>query len=395
MRVEVFLAQSGDTVDASQLQCSVITLGSVINVSQNNLYLLGPGADSLTIDGAAHSRVFNHSGSGTFAVNRLKVANGNGYLGGYNTSRGGCIGSIGNVSLSNSVISHCTVETADSTPARGGAIYVAGNLSMANSTIVGSHAYAAADSATGGGAWVQGNFTATYSSINGNVAYDNNDAQSKAGGAFILGDAVIYGSTISENRSEASGGLAISGGPVHTAQIVNSTISTNRSEVGSGGIWTNSPLTLIASTIAFNRQDQSESGAGLYSSNADLKVMSSIVADNVGTMGASDVGASAGVQLTATSSLIVQTSLSVGSGTIRTCPRLQPLSDNGGGTLTHAVSESSPAIDTGVNFLSLTNDQRFATRDVGVYEDIGSVERQVGEIDDRRFVDGFDGLCDQ
>jgi hypothetical protein len=328
-------------------------------------------------------------------VNRLTVAGGNGYLGAYNTSRGGCIGSIGNVSLSNSVISHCTVETTDLVPARGGAIYVAGNLSMANSTISDSHAYAAADSATGGGAWVQGDFTATYSSISGNVAYDNNDSQSKAGGAFILGDAVIYGSTISENRSEASGGIALSGGSVHTARIVNSTISTNRSDVGAGGVWTNTPLTLLASTIAFNRQDQSESGAGLYSSNADLKVTSSIVADNAGTSGASDLGASTGVQLTAVSSLIVETPLPLGSGTIRTCPRLQPLKDNGGGTLTHALSESSPAIDTGVNSLFLTNDQRFATRVVGLDVDIGSVERQVGEIDDRRFVDGFDGLCDQ
>jgi len=61
---------SGDVIDFAQLpmQCSTITLapaGGVIQVHQDSLYLQGPGADQLTIDGGNQSRVLYHFGAGT------------------------------------------------------------------------------------------------------------------------------------------------------------------------------------------------------------------------------------------------------------------------------------------------------------------------------------------
>jgi len=40
-------------------------------------------------------------------------------------------------------------------------------------------------------------------------------------------------------------------------------------------------------------------------------------------------------------------------------------------------------------------DQRLALRAAGMQTDIGSVERQASELDERIFISGFDGLCDQ
>jgi hypothetical protein len=396
LRVEIFLAQSGDTIDLSQLTCGTITLGSAINVSQSSLYLLGPDADHLTIDGASYSKVFNHTGGGTFAVNRLTIAHGNGYLGGFNDSKGGCVQSAGNVSLSNSIVTHCTARSDDpGVPAQGGAVYTVGNLSLANSTISDSRAYAAVDLASGGGAYVRGDFTATYSTVSDNTADDNGALDSRAGGIFVLGDAVIYGSTISGNRSDATGGIVVGGGTSHAAEIVNSTISANLASKGAGGIWTNAPLSLFNATVAFNRQSGADNGAGLYSSDAALNLKSSIIAGNVGSGGASDLGGSPAVQVVAVADLIVESSLPIPAATIRTCPRLGPLSYNGGDTRSHALLQSSPAIDNGSTVMNLGNDQRYAPRLVGVSVDAGSIERQVGEIDDRLLVAGFDGLCDQ
>jgi hypothetical protein len=68
-------------------------------------------------------------------------------------------------------------------------------------------------------------------------------------------------------------------------------------------------------------------------------------------------------------------------------PLLGPLADNGGLTLTHALSPSSPAIHTGANPQSLVTDQRgtgFA-REIGGLVDIGAFELQ-----DEIFKNGFE-----
>ena len=58
-------------------------------------------------------------------------------------------------------------------------------------------------------------------------------------------------------------------------------------------------------------------------------------------------------------------------------PRLGPLTDNGGRTLTHLPLADSPAIDAGNNLPLFGNDQRGSgfPRVKGAATDIGSVER--------------------
>ena len=82
-------------------------------------------------------------------------------------------------------------------------------------------------------------------------------------------------------------------------------------------------------------------------------------------------------------------------GTLDACPRLGPLADNGGPTLTHALPHDSPAINHGDSASFPVNDQRGAgfPREFGPGVDIGAYEWQ-GTPDDRLFVSGFESACD-
>ncbi len=59
---------------------------------------------------------------------------------------------------------------------------------------------------------------------------------------------------------------------------------------------------------------------------------------------------------------------------INTEPRLGPLADNGGPTLTQALLPGSPAIDAGVAVAGVTTDQRGVPRPQGRAPDIGAFE---------------------
>jgi hypothetical protein len=398
LRAQVTAAASGDVIDLSQLTCSTITLAnSAIMVTQPSLTLQGPGPEALTIDGAGHYSAFYHLGAGTLGIADVTVANG--YYAGSFEPKGGCIFSKGNVFLFHSVVTHCTVGSLSaSEPAIGGGVYAEGNLTMKNSTITESHVLTSVNgpNAFGGGGYVIGSVAMLYSTISNNTATQLFGANvGDGGGLFVKGAVDITYSTISGNSADYVGGLEIFSN--QPATIFNGTISGNVGKLGYGGLWTKSALTLSNSTIAFNAARSDASGtstAGLHSL-APLVLQSSIIADNIGPNGPSDLGGMAGISITGDNNLITSYTLPPPMNTRSECPHLQPLADNGGSTRTHALSHTSVAIDHGSNPLTLQKDQRFATRDVGAATDIGSVEWQPGETDERLFVAGFDGLCDQ
>jgi hypothetical protein len=204
-------------------------------------------------------------------------------------------------------------------------------------------------------------------------------------------------STIADNRSDAIGALELIGGPAAFATITNSTISGNTGSTEWGGIWTNESTTLANSTVAFNRAPfgTTKKGDGLYgNAAATLTLKSSIIAGNWRTDGQSDLDGAPGVTINGSNDLITSSAIGFPPNTITACPQLDPLLNNGGNTRTHALRHTSPAIDQG-DAGTLTVDQRGAQRTVGMAADIGSVERQPGELDERIFANGFDGLCDQ
>ena len=384
---------SGDHIDFAQLPmlCSTITLDSVhgaLKILQNTLYLDGPGAENLTIDAGNTSQATYHFGAGTLYISGLTVANGQ-----YTSSSlptGGCIDSEGHVFLLESKVTHCTVKSTDlTTPAKGGGIYARGNLTLVRSTISDSHSKSTGAMTYGGGAYAGGSFFAHDSTVSDNEAV-------MAGALWVGGDiADIERSTFSRNQAAYVG--AIEFAAATGATIANSTISGNTASLLYGGIWTGAPLTLSDSTVAFNHVIAGPGvGSGLYSNGAPLTLRSSIVADNTGQLqNNSDLSGPAGTQLTATNNLVVSSTLPLPlSNIVDICPRLDVLTDNGGYTQTHGLKSASPAIDNG-NAGNLTTDQRGAPRPSGIAADVGALERQPTDVEERILTSGFDGFCDQ
>jgi hypothetical protein len=390
------LATAGENgiVDLNPLKhvCSTISADS-LTIMQNNLYIEGPGAKYLSLDGAGTAPIVRHLGSGTLSFSGLTLTNG--YYASAAAPKGGCVASNGSIALIDSTVSHCTVKSTGNADASGGAVYAKADLHLLRSTITGNHA----DGGTmhfglGGAAVIKGKLTALYSTLSENDAFGASAADGVGGAAFAYGDADIESSTISGNKAGGAGGIKLAGGLSHTATIINSSVSSNVATTDYAGIWNNENLTIANSTIAFNHATASAPGFGQgLDSTAPVSATSTIIADNSDATGASDLGGSG--MLSGSEDLIVAASSPVPMGTLSACPKLDALADNGGPTLTHALNAGSPAIDVGSASMSLTSDQRLAPRVSGAQADIGSVERQSGDHRERILAAGFDKLCDQ
>lgn len=402
-----FTAVSGDTVDLSALPCSMITLTTgAITVTQDDLFLTGPGADALAIDGGGIDRVITHTGHGKLTIIDLTITHGKytatsyGYF-----AYGGCLVSLANITLTNSTVSNCVAGGQSGAYAFGGGIFTRGDLYLLNSVVTSSLASATVDGAVGGGAYVGGNFESKYSTISDNSA-TSPGTHNFGGGLFTRGNAHVTTSTISGNRSDndAAWAAVYIYGNSRTATVVNSTISGNIASNRVSGIYTTIPFTLSNSTIAFNQEGDLGSGSivllgALYSHGAALTLQSSIVADNISyTTGLPlDLTGIGGATLSGADNLITFTSgLAPLADTITDCPRLGPLANNGGVTLTHALLHDSPAIGAGNNAAGLSNDQRGSgfPRTFGSDPDIGAYEWQGTPDGDRILVSGFQYACD-
>jgi len=345
--------------------------------------ILGPGAGVIAVDGVDAVRIFNVSLSSgeDFTLSGLTVkeasAAGNGgaisatngdltiedaVLSGNETTNfgGGIFASAGTLSITDTTIS-------DGSANFGGGVYVDdGSLSISNSTISGNTAlgdgggvYAYDDggaitiadttivqnnAATGAGLFFQGRaapVTVTRSEI-----YDNT-ASTRGGGLFMFvkdgGPLNVSNTTISANQggSRAGGADIAEGGATARATFTGSTIADNTA-ANSAGI------------------DSFEPVPGPY---ADTLLRNTIVADNTAPIkpdiGGSDIGGNfdAGFSLIENPDGEPINETVAGSNIIGQDPALAALAGNGGTTRTHAITQASPAADSGSAF-GQTADQR-------------------------------------
>ena len=422
LRDAVATAVSGQTIDLTATGCSTITLTTGdISISQQDLVLQGPGADELAIDGNdLYSLRHYNVAAGTLAINDLAITHGSRSLGAtdYFSAKGGCVYSYGAVSLSNAVLSYCTVETTNPDPhyfSLGGGVYAKAAFTMTNSSITLSNAGIAGYYGYGGGAFTHGPATIDASALGLNYAssagggvvtfggilmsYSSvilNSSESSGGLYASGGETTIANSTIAQNSAVAFGGAFIQGTSSTPATLVNSTISGNSATRLVGGLGlTRYPARIENSTIAFNTESNDMDltyGAGLFI-GTDVELESTIIANNTLQSASGPVGDdfSGFGAITGANNLtqFVLAGLAMPADTIYADPELSPLTYNGGPTATHALSPLSPAIDAGNNIAGLDTDQRGAgfARVIGANADIGAFEL---EPDDVIFANGFD-----
>jgi len=331
-----------DVIDFSVT--GTINLTGELPVINDDLALNGPGPNKLTVrrDTGGDYEIFFVTGPAKVSFSGLTISNGRGFNG---QSGGGIYNNFANVSISNATISGNSAISGGGIFNQG--ILNQGTMSITDSTVTGNVAFS-----LGGAVVNAGTLTITRSTLNDNQT----TGPDGAGGAIAnFGSMDIFTSTINGNSTSGNGG------GVYTesdGNIINSTISGNSANLG-GGIYNNyvGSLNIANSTIALN--SASLKGAGIWNEAGLINLRSSIVALNSGNadLDGNHSVSSLGYNIVGTFSSIVSAP-SDQLGVTATQLKLGPLQDNGGPTMTHALLPGSVALDSGINFDSLTTDQR-------------------------------------
>lgn len=201
------------------------------------------------------------------------------------------------------------------------------------------------------------------------------------GGVRVGGQAslTLTESALLANTAGSGGGLASSG----TLQLTNVTLSGNKATGQGGGLLATGGLaSLLNTTVASNT---ASSGGGVARTGGTLTLKNTLLGTNSGGNCAGTI-VSSGNNLDSANTCNLNSVLLDGD-VINADPKLGPLQDNGGGTPTHALLSSSPAIDRGTNNGCPKFDQRLLPRPKDgdsnastVACDIGAFEVQPGAV---------------
>jgi CSLREA domain-containing protein len=228
-------------------------------------------------------------------------------------------------------------------PGDAGGLDVTGYLLLTRSLVSGN---------SGGGEWAGGGVAMAHGMVIDTTISGNSSTVCGPGGIAMV-DAVLMSSTVSGNTAAGNCSWA-AGIMAFDSTILNSTVSGNSiwtsSLPAAGGILASGTMivgsTISANTFWTNREEQ-DSAAGLLAASGESTTLAgTILAGNLSDTGPGDcggavasggwnlVGDPAGCDFVATAADLVGVD-----------PRLGPLADNGGPTLTHALLPGSPAID--------------------------------------------------
>ncbi|MEM9352151.1 MAG: choice-of-anchor Q domain-containing protein [Planctomycetota bacterium] len=328
-----------------------ITLGGTELLITDSVTITGPGQGQLTIDANNASRVFN--------INDGQASNSDVAISGLTMRRGFASGG----SSSNGFFSGA-----------GGAVFTRENLTITGSTIADNRS----DQGSGGGGIHKMGDTSTLvlieSTVSGNRA---TNAEGGGGGIQVYsGKAEIINSTVSGNTSDSGiigggGGILLYGfAPGSSLLISGSTISGNTltpsnssSPSYGGGISALAGTLVVRNSTIVGNSSLAESGSLAYGGGifGTVALENSIVTGN----SAADNGSDIYGRGVAFHSLIQDTAgwsfNDLGGNITGQDPKLGPLADNGGPTLTHALLPGSPALDAGAAVPTVINGLLFNT----------------------------------
>ena len=338
------VSEGADTITFdSALSGGTIALDSALSnelIIGDSVSIIGLGQDNLTLNGA-------------FVV-KLPEFDAELNIDGLNLV-GGTIDSYGELNITDTTISQSLAIDGSSD---NSSIITRGTLNLSNSNII--------DSSGGDdlGILIE---SGTANIADSTIA--NHEGVLGGSGVLILTDEIvnITNSTIGNNNNRFVGGVANAG--EGTVNITNTTIADNNGGLGNGGIQNSSGTVILESTIVADNRGAGigdVAGDGEYVSNGNNLIgngddaeafINDVNGDIVGTNGDDPANPD-------------------NSGLID--PQLGELQNNGGSTLTFALSEDSPAVDTGSNPNNLEFDQRGEgfDRTIGEATDIGAFELQ-------------------
>jgi hypothetical protein len=282
------------------------------------------------------------------------------------------------------------------TGASGGAIHNnAGNLTVSACTFAENSVFAgdgysnygtAGGTASGGAIFNSGTARVVRSTFFGNSARGGTGGSGYNGGTYM--DLGLPGGPGAVGGSGDAGALFNSG----TASLINCTITANQGTAGAGGNGGRGGGPYVK--YGGNGGNGGAGGAGVGGVHGTCNVTNCTLAFNVGIGGVGGAGGSAGGGMISPGS--AGTSGSSGSAWGATeCnsppntfiasntppgnesfpdPRLGPLTDNGGPTLTMALLPGSPAIDAADTSIAPLTDQRGFPRPAGSGADLGAFE---------------------
>ena len=355
-----------------------ITLTSGGLPINKNITISGPGADQFSIDGNQGDFVLGVDPDETATISGITIRNGQAGIGNFGTLtvnncviNGNSSGGLSNVA-NGQTSTNATLTIANSIISDNSGPGIRNFAFMASATVTILNSALTHNS---GGILTSGFEGGTSITVN-NSTISHNSAD-LGGGIYSYWSAVtIANSTLSGNSAGTSGGGIYAEGPLE--EISNSTLSGNSAVTSGGAIYNNTSgyVRIDNSTLSGN---SAASGGGIYTVSG-IDVSNTIL--NAGVSGENIFNNGGTV-----TSYGYNLSSDDGGGfltgpgdQINTDPRLGPLRNHGGPTLTHVPLRGSPAIDTGDPSFAPPpdHDQRGACflRVFGPRIDVGSVETQ-------------------
>ena len=304
---------------------------------------------------AIEFRLMRTTPSADLSLNNLALKNGCAD-GGLIDGSGAAIQNLGQLSVESTVISF------NATIARGAGIYNLGTISaIENSTLLTNSA-----GYLGGGIYNEG----TIGTIQNSTFHDNYVDDGLGGGILNNGTInTIQNSTFSANSASEGGGILNAGITINTIQ--NTTFSRNSTQSG-GAISNHSTIDTIENNT-FSGSSATSAGKAIRNIGTIENLRNSLFHSNTSSGGADECENNGKGTITNSNNNMSDDAFSncPGISTPLTSSTVAPLADNGGPTMTHALSAGSEAIDaSGAG--ATTTDQRgfsaFNTRDIGAFE---------------------------
>jgi predicted outer membrane repeat protein len=269
-----------------------VTLQNELRTIEDDLTIVGPGADQFSVSGDNQIRVFSIGNTATVTITGITIRDGNAAVTLYADFYEG-----GGVYISSGSLVLSDTQVISNTAVRGGGIYANGDVTLIRTQIFSNFTYyrgggiyqdednltliesqVANNTSTGGG----GLYISARSVTLSRTEIISNSVHKRGGGIYLIaGTLTAKGGKIAENLARNGGGIFNAQGPLVLSET--QVISNAANERG-GGIYHNSlseAITLTQTTLAGN---SAQEGGGIYArSESSLHIEGGQVADNSAT----------------------------------------------------------------------------------------------------------------